>query len=104
MFKPPIELSLGEAFIYGDFDIEGDIFASFSLIDASLSRRYSLGDIVALVRTILALPKSGPARPVGRGPARLRGKPHSRGRDLAASQYHYGVGNDFFALWLDRRI
>ncbi len=29
MFTPPIELSLGEAFIYGDFDIEGDIFSAF---------------------------------------------------------------------------
>ena len=28
MFKPPIELSLGEAFIWNDFDIEGDIFIS----------------------------------------------------------------------------
>lgn len=104
MFRPPIELSLGEAYIYGDFDIEGDIFAAFSLIEASLTRRYSLGDIVALVRAIRALPKSGPARPVGRGPARLRGKRHSRERDRAANRYHYDVGNDFFALWLDRRM
>ncbi len=104
MFTPPIELSLSEAFIYGDFDIEGNIIAAISLIDASLTRRFSLGDVVALIRAILALPKSGPVRPVGRGPARLRGKPHSRERDRAATQYHYGVGNDFYALWLDRRM
>jgi cyclopropane-fatty-acyl-phospholipid synthase len=104
MFRPPIELSLGEAYIYGDFDIEGDIFAAFSLIEASLTRRYSLGDIVVLVRAILALPKSGPGRPIGRGPARLHGEPHSRERDRAANRYHYDVGNDFFALWLDRRM
>jgi len=104
MFAPPVELSLGEAFIYGDFDIEGDVFAAFSLIDASLTRSFSPGDIVALIRAILALPKSGPVRPVGRGPARLRGRRHSRERDRAATQYHYGVGNDFYALWLDRRM
>ena len=33
MFTPPIELALGEAFIYGDFDIDGDIFSAFTLFD-----------------------------------------------------------------------
>jgi len=35
--------------------------------------------------------------------ARLSGRRHSRARDLAAVRFHYDVGNDFFALWLDRR-
>ncbi len=104
MVTPPIELSMGEAFIYGDFDIEGDIFAVFSLIDASLTRRFSLGDTLDLVLSILALPGSGPGRKPGRGPARLRGRVHSRERDHAAVEYHYDVGNDFFALWLDNRM
>jgi cyclopropane-fatty-acyl-phospholipid synthase len=50
----------------------------------------------------LSLPGDGPTRPGGRGPARLRGKPHSRERDKAAIQYHYDVGNEFYGLWLDR--
>ena len=104
MVTPPIELSMGEAYIYGDFDIEGDIFAVFSLIDTSLNRKFSVREIAALIRTIRSLPKSGPARPVGRDPVRLRGRVHSRERDLAAIRYHYDVGNDFFALWLDRRM
>jgi len=95
MFTPPIELSLGEAFIYGDFDIEGDIFSVFSLMDDITARTFSLGDVVALTRELLALPKSGPARLLERGPARLRGALHSRERDRAAIQYHYDVGNDF---------
>lgn len=104
MFAPPIELSVGESFIYGDFDIEGDIFSAFSLIDTSLTRRFSLGEIAGLVWSIRTLPKSGPTRPVSRGPARLRGHLHSRERDLAAIRYHYDVGNEFYALWLDRRM
>src|SRR4051812_30804364 len=32
LFTPRIELSLGEAFIYGDIDIEGDIFAFFPVL------------------------------------------------------------------------
>ena len=36
--------------------------------------------------------------------ARLRGRLHSRQRDRAAIQYHYDVSNDFYALWLDKRM
>jgi cyclopropane-fatty-acyl-phospholipid synthase len=49
-------------------------------------------------------------RPPGRAAfdrpgARLRlGRRHSRRRDAAAVRYHYDAGNDFFALWLDRRL
>jgi cyclopropane-fatty-acyl-phospholipid synthase len=104
MFTSPIELALGEAFIYGDFDIEGDIFAAFMLFDVIFNRTLSVGEIVSLAREVLALPSSGPARPVGRGPSQLSGVRHSRERDRAAIQYHYNVGNDFYALWLDRRM
>src|SRR5437867_4485698 len=104
MVRPPIELSIGEAFIYGDFDIEGDIFSVFSLIDTSLDRKFSVAEILGLLRSLRALPDSGPARPASRGPARLRGRVHSRDRDLAAIRYHYDLGNEFFALWLDRRM
>ncbi len=104
MFTPPIELSLGEAFIYGDLDIEGDIFSAFSLMENIFGRSLSRSEIVGLARDLLALPRSGPTRPASRGPARLRGARHSRERDRAAIQYHYNVGNDFYALWLDRRM
>lgn len=104
MLTPPVELSMGEAFLYGDFDVEGDIFSVFSLIDRSLNRRLSLGDIAFVVRSIRTLPKSESARQPGRGPALLRGRVHSRERDLAAIRYHYDVGNDFYGLWLDRRM
>ncbi len=104
MFTPPIDLALGEAFIYGDFDIDGDIFAAFTLFDVIFNRSISAGEVVALARELLALPSSGPARPLGRGPSRLKGARHSRERDRAAIQYHYNVGNEFYALWLDRRM
>jgi cyclopropane-fatty-acyl-phospholipid synthase len=103
MFAPPIELSLGEAYIYGDFDIDGDIFAAVTLFDDLSARRFALGDLTALTRGLLALPKPA-ARPIGRRQARLRGAVHSRARDRAGIQYHYDVGNDLYALWLDARI
>jgi cyclopropane-fatty-acyl-phospholipid synthase len=32
------------------------------------------------------------------------GKPHDPSRDRAAIRFHYDVGNDFYALWLDQRM
>jgi cyclopropane-fatty-acyl-phospholipid synthase len=104
MLTPPVELALGEAFIYGDVDIDGDIFAATSLVDELLGRRFSAGDVVALVRALRGLPRMGSEHLIGRGPARLRGSRHSQARDQAAIQYHYDVGNDFYALWLDRNM
>ena len=51
-FSPPIERSLGEAFIYGDFEIEGDIIAAFSLYDALRKRTFSTGDLLSLARDL----------------------------------------------------
>lgn len=104
MFRPPIELSLGKAFIYGDYDIEGDIHAAIAWMDALSQMPFSMGDLFALVRRLATLPKSGGLRYRGRGPARLYGARHSRARDRAAITYHYDVGNDFYALWLDRQM
>ena len=73
MFKPPIELSLGEAFILKDFDIEGDIFSTFSLMDTIAARIFSLGEIVGIGFGLLELPASSAARPQGRGPLQLHG-------------------------------
>ncbi|HUI90276.1 MAG TPA: cyclopropane-fatty-acyl-phospholipid synthase family protein [Anaerolineales bacterium] len=104
MFKPPVELALGEAYILKDFDIEGDIFSAFSLMDAIASRTFSLGEISRIGLNLMALPTSSAARLHGRGPLQLHGAIHSRERDLLAVQYHYDVGNDFYSLWLDRNL
>ncbi len=104
MFKPPVELSLGEAFILNDFDIEGDIFSAFPLMESIATRSFSAGEIIGIGLGLSALPASGAARAQGRGPAQLRGAVHSRERDLVAVQYHYDVGNDFYSLWLDHNL
>src|SRR5512136_1425086 len=67
MFSPLIERSLGEAFIYGDYDFEGDLIAAFTLFHVIFERRRSLGEIVDVVHDLLLLPRHGPARPIGRG-------------------------------------
>ena len=104
MFKPPIELSLGEAFILDDFDIEGDIFSAFPLMESIAHHPPSTGNIVSLGLGLLKLPAKSDAPVKGRGRARLTGKLHSRERDLLAVQYHYDVGNEFYSLWLDHNL
>ncbi len=105
MFAPPVELNAAEAFIRGEFDIDGDIFAAYTLIynlPALLGRTRALARVAAawsrLPHDAVALHK------IARGPARLSGRAHSRARDRAAIQYHYDVGNDFYALYLDSRM
>src|SRR5271169_3992404 len=42
IFHSPSELTLGEAYIYDDIDIEGDIEAAFELADYLIGRERSL--------------------------------------------------------------
>lgn len=104
MCTPPLELSLGEAYIHGDFDIEGDIFAACYLLEDLQSRLYTLGDAVALIHHLAALPKAGDGNDLAQRFAKLKGTVHSRERDSTAVRYHYDVGNDFYALWLDEAM
>jgi len=102
MFSPPIELSVGEAYIYGDFDIEGDLYAFYGLLDVLLSHNFNPTEAARLIKDIQRLPNSGPEYTIARSPAKLQGKLHSRERDIQAIRFHYNVSNEFYALWLDR--
>ena len=102
MFWPPGELTLGEAFIYGDFDIEGDLEAAFSLADYLSEQVERIVDI-QLLKTMLRLCFT-PSRRAGRRGAMLRGTVHSKERDRQAVTYHYNVSNAFSRLWLDRSM
>ncbi|MBI4498076.1 MAG: class I SAM-dependent methyltransferase [Chloroflexi bacterium] len=108
MLLPPSELALAEAYLRDDFDIEGDIEAAAGLAHGLAQRLLSPRTLARLVPRLRALPANDLPREDGnslRGPARFRlGFRHSRRRDAAAVRYHYDVGNDFYALWLDRRM
>ncbi len=104
MFLPGHELGLAEAYLYDDFDVTGNIEAVFDLADALARATSGWRKKLVTARELLRLPP-GPEHPVGRrGPARLSGKRHSIERDRQAVTYHYDVSNDFYALWLDRRM
>ena len=104
MFWPPGEISLSEAYIYDDFDIEGEIEAVFPLADHLLSRRRNLAESLRQARRVLALPAGRRGRRTGRKAARLRGRRHSKTRDRSAVTYHYDLPGEFYALWLDERM
>lgn len=103
MLLPPSDLTLGEAFIRGDFDVEGDLESAVAAGVRAFTARRSWREWIALAAQTLALPRG---QPPGSAPprARLSGRMHSLARDRAAVRYHYDVGNEFYALWLDRRM
>jgi cyclopropane-fatty-acyl-phospholipid synthase len=103
MFTCPSELTLGEAYIYDDFDIEGDIEAAFELADYLLEQERSVGKNLDLARRMQRLPANNRAHEEQR-PANFRGPMHSRDRDRQAVGYHYDLPAEFYALWLDQRM
>lgn len=103
MFLSPDELTLGEAYIYDDFDIEGDIEAAFDLADYLVGQERSLRETVDLGNRLRKLPVRDHAQ-AGLHPITLRGPVHSRDRDRQAVTYHYDLPTEFYALWLDRRM
>ncbi len=98
----PVDRRVGEAFIYGLIDIEGDMIKLCSLED-HIERRYrELIKSPAFWGLIFSLATSKDERKLrGREAAKLDGELHSIERDRQAISYHYDVSNEFFALWLD---
>ncbi|MBZ5598053.1 MAG: cyclopropane-fatty-acyl-phospholipid synthase family protein [Acidobacteriia bacterium] len=97
------QLALAEAYVCGDFDIEGDIAGVFPLADYLLQKDWSAKEKLRLSSLLLGLPSRSPFRDL-RPDARPHGRLHSRGRDRQAVTYHYDVSNDFYALWLDHNL
>jgi cyclopropane-fatty-acyl-phospholipid synthase len=103
VFSTPSELVFAEAYIGGDFDIEGDIEGIFPLADYFLNKNWSLKQKLRLGVLLSELPDGGELRLVRRG-ARLSGRLHSKDRDRKAISYHYDVSNDFYSLWLGKEM
>ncbi len=101
---PPTPDALAEGYLRGDLDIEGDVGIA---IDAGQALDLARLDWTArrrLIRWGLELRRGTAAGPSLARASRLRGPRHSRARDLEAVRFHYDVGNEFFGLWLDRRL
>ena len=103
MFLSPSDLALGEAYIFDDFDVEGDIEAAFDFADYLLGQERRPWESFNLRGLLKKLPASGHTQSRLR-PIELRGPVHSRDRDRQAVTYHYDLPAEFYALWLDRRM
>jgi len=107
MLLPPNELSIVESFIAGDVDIDGSMEAASNLGEAIGGRLRSPIAVAKLIRLLLDLPGQAEDDLADtRFPehARKLGQRHTPVRDAAAIQFHYDVGNNFYKLWLDRRM
>jgi cyclopropane-fatty-acyl-phospholipid synthase len=99
----PGELGLARAYVSGDLDIEGDIYAALSFPDELPARpdlRLEPRALARLGGPLLRLGVLGPPPAPPREEARLRGLRHSLRRDREAVSHHYDVGNDFYRLLL----
>jgi cyclopropane-fatty-acyl-phospholipid synthase len=107
MLLPPSELSIAEAFVRGDIDIEGNLESAMSIGDSVASRIESFGGLARVIPLVLALPSSDEteAERLRKRGTRLRLlTPRARKGGADEIQFHYDVGNDFYSLWLDPRM
>jgi cyclopropane-fatty-acyl-phospholipid synthase len=99
MLLPPSDLSAGEAYVYDDIDIEGDIAYALDFGRGISERSFSPSELIALYRLLRRLP--GESRRATADRPHLSGILHSLRRDRQAVAYHYDTGNEFFASFLD---
>ena len=103
LLMAPGTLGLGRAYVEGSLAVD-DLDGAFLVVDRweppplSAADRARLGLAIAAA----AMPGGLPKRPAIE--LIQRGELHSTERDAAAVRYHYDVGNDFFALFLDESM
>ncbi len=82
-FLKPSMSSLGEAFVEGHIDVDGDV-----------------REVVAIAEHLSRVGDEDQGR--GKLPSWLAR--HTRKSDRKAIEYHYDVSNEFYSLWLDQRM
>ncbi|MBV9416263.1 MAG: class I SAM-dependent methyltransferase [Solirubrobacterales bacterium] len=103
VLRAPGELGLGRAYVAGMIEVD-DLDGALRMVDEfeapplSVAQRANLA--VGLIRACgLVVPPRAPDAEL-----RLRGTRHTIMRDRRAVRHHYDVGNEFFALFLDRSM
>lgn len=106
MLRDPrrLQLSLADAFLNDDVDVEGDLEALFPLADFLLKERnWGPREQLWAARAVRALP-NGDGSQNGRPRPRLQGTRDSAGRLAQAVEYHYNLDPEFYGLFLDPRL
>jgi cyclopropane-fatty-acyl-phospholipid synthase len=98
MATAPGELGLARAYVAGDLDLQGDIFAALELRHRLEHARIGPREIAEIARVV------GPSVLVPLHPPpeenKPRGRLHSRLRDASVIAHHYDVSNEFYELML----
>lgn len=94
------ELSLGEGFITGDLDVEGDLYAAFQLAQFLIERAMESHRTPTNVAMLLS---------ANRALAHVRqfmrfGRHHCERRDANSIAYHYDKPAAFYRLWLGESL
>ncbi len=100
MFRPPLERSFGEAYIFEDVDVMGNFQEVFPLADYLLAQRWTCTDQLRFLWHLLSRPYSQAKRIS----ADRMGARHSQARDRSVVRFHYDLPTEFYQLWLDRRM
>jgi cyclopropane-fatty-acyl-phospholipid synthase len=103
LLRAPSSLGLGRAYVEDSLAVD-DLDAAFLVVDEWEPPAIGNADRLRLALAIAAAATPGglPRRPSLE--AILRGGLHTVERDREAVRYHYDVGNDFFALFLDESM
>jgi len=112
MLGDATEAALGEAYLAGAYDVEGDIEAAFEFRDFFAASVLDWPTRMKIALLLHRLPGPAASAPDRNGPAfpgasllGLHHAPlHSRERDRQAIRFHYDVSNAFYGLWLDSRM
>ena len=102
----PGDLGLGRAFVSGEIDLSGDLFAILAALHRSAGPRrtgIAMATLTTLPAALDAARKLGAiGRPLPNPPeeAKPAGRRHTPARDAAAISHHYDVSNDFYRLVL----
>jgi cyclopropane-fatty-acyl-phospholipid synthase len=104
LITAPGELGLGRAYVSGELDVEGDLYAALASLRDRMPDVRAFGprqwaEVLRLAgSSVLRTGFSAP--PVPAEEARLGGVRHSRERDAAAIAHHYDVSNAFYRIVL----
>jgi cyclopropane-fatty-acyl-phospholipid synthase len=101
--RSPGPLGLGRAYVEGSLEVD-DLDSAFIVVDDWVPPPIAVADKARLLLAlgVAAAPGGVPRRP--RTELILQGERHTPQRDAEVFRYHYDVGNDFFALFLDESM
>lgn len=99
LLLPPTDKAAGEAYVSGDVDVDGDLFAALHALADLHAGHLAVRTQGRILRDLVRLPAPPDRREARR--ARLRGAAHTKARDRAAIAHHYDLPASFYDTFLD---